>query len=180
MVNTPAFGLPYPVGTDLVIAGDDAIQALAQRIEYLLTPAWAYAAAESSPPQIGVGTTAVWATFGAVGSSGQFAFDAAAETLTYTGPTRWFLVQAEAHAATATVAPTGSTVVLYSSAVARHDSNAKLFVTGNVQGFHYTHKISVPIQLSTGQNLKLLMTSASGATDFTAKGLSIVSIGAPQ
>jgi hypothetical protein len=33
---TPIYALPYPVGTDLIIDGDNAIQALAQRVEALL------------------------------------------------------------------------------------------------------------------------------------------------
>ena len=38
MATTPAYALPYPVGTDRVMDGDNAIQALAERVEALLTP----------------------------------------------------------------------------------------------------------------------------------------------
>lgn len=34
--NTPIFGFPYPVGTDRVADGDDAIKALAERVEGIL------------------------------------------------------------------------------------------------------------------------------------------------
>lgn len=37
---TPALALPYPLGTDRVSDGDDAIKALAERTEAILAPAW--------------------------------------------------------------------------------------------------------------------------------------------
>ena len=36
MATTPVYALPYPVGTDLIMNGDDAIKALAQRVEAVL------------------------------------------------------------------------------------------------------------------------------------------------
>lgn len=36
---TPIYGLPYPVGTDLIMDGDDAIRALAERLEEVLDAA---------------------------------------------------------------------------------------------------------------------------------------------
>ena len=35
--QTPTLALPYPVGTDLIADGDNAIQALAERVELFLT-----------------------------------------------------------------------------------------------------------------------------------------------
>ena len=36
--STPKFAIPYPVGTDLLADGDNAMQALAERVEALLSP----------------------------------------------------------------------------------------------------------------------------------------------
>lgn len=36
MATTPVYALPYPVGTDLIMNGDDAIRALAERVEALI------------------------------------------------------------------------------------------------------------------------------------------------
>lgn len=37
---TPILGLPYPTGTDRVADGDNAIQALAAKLEEVLSPTW--------------------------------------------------------------------------------------------------------------------------------------------
>jgi len=39
VAETPIYALPYPLGTDLIIDGDDAIRALAERIEAILDAA---------------------------------------------------------------------------------------------------------------------------------------------
>lgn len=36
MATTPAYALPYPIGTDLIMNGDDAIRALAERVEAVM------------------------------------------------------------------------------------------------------------------------------------------------
>jgi hypothetical protein len=38
--STPKLAIPYPIGTDLLADGDNAIQALAERVEALLSPTW--------------------------------------------------------------------------------------------------------------------------------------------
>lgn len=38
MATTPIFAIPYPVGTDRVMDGDNAMQALAERVETILAP----------------------------------------------------------------------------------------------------------------------------------------------
>lgn len=39
MATTPIYELPYPVGTDLIVDGDNAIRALAERVEAVLDAA---------------------------------------------------------------------------------------------------------------------------------------------
>lgn len=38
--STPKYAFPYPLGTDFIADGDDAIKALAERVEAVLGPAW--------------------------------------------------------------------------------------------------------------------------------------------
>jgi hypothetical protein len=38
--TTPKYAFPYPLGTDLIAEGDDAIKALAERVEAVLGPPW--------------------------------------------------------------------------------------------------------------------------------------------
>jgi hypothetical protein len=38
--QTPVFKVPYPVGSDRVMDGDNAMQAIADRVEALANPAW--------------------------------------------------------------------------------------------------------------------------------------------
>lgn len=39
MATTPIYALPYPVGTDLIVDGDNAIRELAERVEAILDAA---------------------------------------------------------------------------------------------------------------------------------------------
>lgn len=39
MALTPIYALPYPLGTDLIMDGDEAIRALAERLEAVLDAA---------------------------------------------------------------------------------------------------------------------------------------------
>lgn len=89
MTDTTTHGKPFPEGTDLIINGNEAIQALA---EY--SDVWAYMddPATTSIPS-GVQTTIKLddGTFG-IDTSSQFALVDSDTAIEYTGPTRFFLV----------------------------------------------------------------------------------------
>lgn len=55
MAATPILALPYPVGTDRVADGDNAIQALAERIEALKFPRGWLGNVALNAPQAGIG-----------------------------------------------------------------------------------------------------------------------------
>lgn len=181
MGTTPAFGLPYPDGSSLVIEGDDAIQALAERVAVLLTPAYAIAPAAASAPQLDV-TGATPATFDGLFGSGQVTLESGS-TIRYTGPSRWFLVDAEVQASMsgATTVSAYATLVVDGSAVAGTDKFLELSGS-DAPAVIAVLRISTPILLHDGAAVQLIIEGADGASGptFSGKQFRIVSIGAPQ
>lgn len=179
MGTTTIFDLPYPEGSDDVIEGDDAMQALAERIEVLLTPAYAVAPAASSSLQTGI-TSATAATFAGLTGTGEFTLESGS-TIRYTGPTRWFLVDFEVEALAA-----GSTNTLTSAALA-HDgttiATSKLAVLiggGGTSAPTAVLRITTPVLLASGQALQLFVTGNGAGAGFDKKQFRITSMGAPQ
>lgn len=85
MGTTPNLGIPYPEDTDLVIQGDDAMQAIAEKLDTVLDPAWC-SGAQETPAFIGSGiTVALPIDFG----SEHFSIPGPG-LIQYTGPTRLF------------------------------------------------------------------------------------------
>lgn len=92
---TPSYGYPYPLGSDKVIEGDDAIELLAKEVEashandVLFTPA----------PYAGSSTLAMLdfadlpLNVSAATGSTRWSYEGTGE-LVYLGPPRWFLITA--------------------------------------------------------------------------------------
>ena len=140
MGTTANLDLPYPEGTDLVISGDDAMQALAEAVDAYLTPQWASCVDDDATPATPAGDVAAYDT---VLTSGHFAH--AAGVLTYTGAApRWFLVPLGALLSISGPFP-GSRMALVHNGFAA--------VNSRTDSTFHTHSISVPVLVSPGETL---------------------------
>lgn len=95
-MGTTAFGFPFPEGGDLVIAGDDAMEALANALQSFLTPKFINTSGGSGAVPVGGWVTIQYA---AHYYSAEFQ-TADQQTYTYNGPTRLFQLSAGAVLAT--------------------------------------------------------------------------------
>jgi hypothetical protein len=92
MGTTTNFGLPFPEGSDLVIGGDDAIQALAESLDARLSYSSAVAQIEPAESASVAPTSAVDFPGAQPLMSG---FSYSGGVLTYSGPARVFVIVAE-------------------------------------------------------------------------------------
>lgn len=180
MGTTPAYGLPYPEGTDLVIAGDDAIQALAERLEALLVPAYGHTDPAASATQNGIvgGTVATFA--GWLSNTGQFSFEGAGATIRYTGPSRWFHVDIEMAYSTAGGVSGGASAGLYQEGVLVAKAEQSILVGGATAALWGMLRVSTTCRLSNGHALQVLLAGGAGGASFGDKRARITSIGVPQ
>jgi hypothetical protein len=172
--TTPVYDLPYPEPTDRARNGSVAMRALAERVEELLTPAYATSLAADAPTQSGVGAVTV-ATFGAiVAGTSQFSLEGGT-TIRYTGPSRWFMCDFEAYAVagSAALAEVTAGLVIYGSILVASDSFSGSGAAGRI-------RVSTPLRLDNGMPLQLSIAGSGGGAVFDDKQFRIASIGAPE
>lgn len=89
--HTATLSLPYPEGDEYVIGGDDAIEALAKRIDYVLGESYFNSALPTgSAAYIHGGTYATVGLNGPLENTSDFTYDAG--LITYTGPRRPYTI----------------------------------------------------------------------------------------
>lgn len=175
MGTTPIYDLPYPEATDLVIQGDDAIQALAEKVEAALSwgPGVTIVDGESARTCEGTGsyvdftgTVASLGAFSRVGDS--FQYDGAAS--------RMYLVSAtvEVEMSNGTGQATmGSTVTLRVNNVearGSHDQVTSLEAGGTVRGREVVHAINLPLILAPGDLVAAYAAGSPGTGGVAALG----------
>lgn len=96
MGTTASYGLPYPEATDLVINGDDAIQALAEATEAAFHASICKADVVGPDPIVPGGAGL---DFGTLTATASFS-EVSAGVIAYTGATRWHHVNARVSATT--------------------------------------------------------------------------------
>lgn len=118
MGTTTYEAIPYPEGTDLVIQGDDAMQALAERVD-LRIARWSGGSTTDATP-VALANNAWTDIVFSVGLTVSDNVTASANTtLTYTGAgARWFLVSAGANIAVNGSQPNGYLRIVHSGGVA--------------------------------------------------------------
>lgn len=170
MPTTPYAGLPYPDGTEFVVNGDDAIQALAEALDerFLGSAALNRAAVQSIPNNI---VTFVAWTPASSELAGDFAFGTDGANpdnlLVYNGPTRWFAVVAQVQwstltAGTPTVQVVRNGVDVEPGSISQTALSATAGVVGSV--------ISCILKLEAGDELDVRILQVSGsATNVTPR-----------
>lgn len=163
MDTTPIYGIPFPEATDLVIAGDDDMEAIAfaveaqlARLDEHLVRQWhGVTAATPVQPVAGSGTLL---GYDSGAGSGHFAFSAG--VLTYEGASpRWFYVSAGA-VITASGALPGSTLALRHAGVD--------VVRSRTNSTYQSHQLSVPALLEPGHTLSLIASHPNADTSASA------------
>lgn len=157
MGTTPNLDLPYPEGSNLVIQGDDAMQALAEAIDTRHDLAGVII--ESAADGQAIPADTPWTAEFPGTQSLMDTFDYTAGAITYLGPARNFIVVAEVEVTCST--PGGSSGTY--SAVAMWVNNAAQVAVSsdNIQhggfpeseditGRSITHRITLPIALVNG------------------------------
>lgn len=156
MGTTSTYGLPYPEGGDLVIGGDDAIQALAEAVEArMYASPIAYVALTDHGGALDDVDGAIVLT-GAVSMSG-FTFDGT--TLTYTGGSCLFLVAAQVDISITDADPSKRS---HASIVHNFNTSAPPVTSFDVTIYdapgvarHCTHNLVVPLALEPGNTLQV-------------------------
>jgi hypothetical protein len=170
MGTTINHGLPYPEGTDLVISGDDAIQALAEAVDAKLEWVTAAAFAHASAGSQAVSTDTVIHFPGTQSLTG-FAYDGAGG-LHYTGGLRPFLI-----AVSVTINNTGtdpeSRIEVRVNNVTIMGSESKTVGTAQTT----THTISVPCFLESGDVISIVANAAPAGVTSGANALRVFPIG---
>jgi hypothetical protein len=153
-MGTTSLGFPFPEGTDLVIAGDDAIEALAAAVNAYLTTnvAAKYLTATTGTTALAGGAGFVGMTYTANTAVGFTTSDFI--TYTYTGPTRIFRIAAGAViSSNATVAASQELQLITSGGVAQ-----KTRTLAEVAGLH----LSYVAQLIAGDTLTAQVACGAG------------------
>lgn len=161
MGTTPTFGLPYPDGTDLVVQGDDAIQALAEAIEARWAPAVAQINLANNGSTIGGSLTTV-AFPGTVAFMEDFSYSAG--VLTYLGPLRLFNVSTSVAISIPAAGANSlvSQIQLWQSGVSIEQAELRVDTAsgGVLAATYHTHRIATPTQLSAGDTLQVRAASS--------------------
>lgn len=152
---TSTYGLPYPDGSNLVMEGDDAMQALAEALDDRLASS---AVAHIERATNGSAITAAPVTINHVGATTYMAgFNYSAGVLTYLGPLRLFIATTQVEIENGNPAgATGieSSVQLVQSGVSVEGSYDRVTATAaTLERRNVTHRISLPVQLNTGDTL---------------------------
>lgn len=156
MGTTANLSLPYPEGTDFVIQGDDAIQALAEQIEDRLYPDASVSVGLGESAKAVSGATAV--DFPGAASMGDFTVNAGNEIFTYTGEAdRFFMVAASVEIDTGAIGGSTSaesTVYLQQNGTNIGSSFDHVQTTTAVlERRRVVHQLSVPVQLGPGDTI---------------------------
>jgi len=157
MGTTPTFGFPYPDGSDLVISGDDVIEALATKLDDVLKPRWFIA---SAPTGAGGFTGAVVPGYvgGAVSTGPDWTWDGAG-SFTFSGSApRWHIVSA---GASVYYDGLNSLSLQVNGAVVVKSFEGAPAGAGSVR--NKPHSISVPILLNPSDVVRLSAEVSDGA-----------------
>lgn len=178
MGATSAFDLPYPEGGDLVIEGDDAIQALAEAVEARMNPNMAYVTVDPAESALGIsGATEV----DFPGAADLVGFSGAGLVFTYAGGgSRYFIVSAsvEVEVASAGSEFLSSTVEVHYDGAARSISHDQVAHTGaTLASRKVTHNISVPIHIVDGHPVTVYAYASGGTGTLGVTSLRIYPIG---
>jgi hypothetical protein len=181
MGSTPNLGLPYPEESDLVIEGDDAIEALAVALDTALNPNSALIVMDRASSGAALGATPVvipipGTALGLVG----FTYDSG--VFTYVGAKdRTFMVDAEVeitNGAGGGTTSADSQVTLYVNGTAdiagSYDRIQHTVTT--VQQRSTTHRITTPVQLAPGHTFHV-SGSCSPAGTIGVVGVRVYPIG---
>ena len=168
MGTTPNLDLPYPEGTDLVVNGDDAIEALAAAVDYALAlDAFMTVMPAESTKAVGGETNVDFP--GTAGSSG---FTRDGDGFVYNGPaTRYFLISASVEVENNGPATSmSSTVLVYHNGtqiMGSHDLVANTSAT--LAGRRVAHTVTVPQPLAAGDRIDVnALASPAGGLGITA------------
>lgn len=156
MGTTTYLELPYPEGTDLVIGGDDAIQALAEKVEERLYPDASVTVGVNDSSKAVGGATAV--DFSGPASMGGFTVNAGNEVFTYTGDdSRFFMVCASVEIDNGAG---GGTTSIESTVYLQHNGANVLTSLDFVQATaatltrrRFVHNLTLPMQMSPGETV---------------------------
>jgi hypothetical protein len=155
MGTTSNLGLPYPEESNLVIEGDDAIQALAEALDTALDPNSALIVMDRASSGAAIGGTPVvipipGTALGLVG----FTYDSG--VFTYTGSkSRTFMVDVEVEITTGsgggtTSAESALTLYVNGTSDIAGSYDRVQHTTTTVQQRAKTHRITTPVQLAPG------------------------------
>jgi hypothetical protein len=172
MGTTTNYGLPYPEGTDFVIAGDDAMQALAEAVDDRLYTGSTVAQIEpaESPSSTGAdvdfnGTQTV-----------MNGFSYSTGLLTYLGPARTFMIAAEVEILNGGATTAEQVATLFVSGVGVAGSTDRIDSASTVTERRHTHRLVIPRTLSYGDTVKV-STTATPAGSIGVASLSVYPIG---
>jgi hypothetical protein len=173
MGTTANHALPYPEGTDLVISGDDAIQALAEAVDATLD--WD-SALVIGRVNAGVATGGNVVFPGIIHTAVDFTIDGSG-VITYTGASsRNFLVDGEVETQAAAAISVDSSVSLFVTGSEIAGSYDRVDAsTGGTVTRHVVHRITTPVRLDPGN--ALLFTSGGTAGNLGQTGVRIYPIG---
>lgn len=171
MGTTAIYGLPYPDGTDLVIQGDDAIQALAEAVEDTIYGGTTFA--QIAPADSSSATPSTAVLFPGTATMTGFTYTTGGGgALTYDGPPRLFIiyVSVELEASPGTpVSATSIDVKVEGVAIAGSNDDIEVDAGSTIASRQVTHSVSVPTTLDTGDVITVgASTSIAGTVGLTS------------
>lgn len=183
MGTTPSYGLPYPDPTGRARNGSVDIKALAEQTAAMLAaieakhvPAYAVTDPAASPTQSGV-TGLVAATLGGYSDSGA-EFDTDGVTITYAGPSRWFLVEFTCEASSAGAVSSTTRSYLHQNGVVIGRGRLTTQVGGGGTAAHQSElRIVAPLLLGPGNTLHGAVEATAPGAIFANKAIRVASMG---
>lgn len=173
--TTPLFGWPYPEPSDARGAGAIAIRDGLLAVETDLTPSYMLGGSDGAP--VVAPNASAYLPQAVVFGSPEWAYDAAANGMKYTGPMRWFV----AHLRASFQAGAGSTTQYAFVASLRvngvtHDSVSDNMVGTTFSAMVKSLHLTTPMRLETNDVVQVhVQAGATGAT--CAGALRLASIG---
>lgn len=157
--TTGGHPLPYPDGSDLVIDGDDAIEALAKAVT--ASPGAATFIATASGVVVTASLTPI--LWGAIATeAADWTYDAVTGALAWFGPDRWVLVSTALTLQTVSGSTySASTYILHNGATV---ASTSLVLPGVAPPAQFSHNLSMPVFLATGDAITISATAGGSTT----------------
>lgn len=180
--TTPVFGWPYPTPSDARGAGADKIRDGLLAVEADLLESYAIAGSNGAPAVAANTTADLPMTLGGAGNgaTADWAWDAVAGLVRYTGPTRWFMVHMRA---TFQADVTASSQVSFiaglrlDAATITDTTDTLVMTSAAIQTYQFSRNLSTPVKMATNSGLGVRVQVGARASVACTGSLRIAAMG---